>query len=78
MDFKTSLIIFIPLAILSLFVPIMNNPAPKDCNNYPDGSGGYYSKCKDEYVSLITKWKIERELKKAGTDNSDNELRRTL
>lgn len=61
--FKIALFLFIPLAIISLFVPVVSNPAPKDCTNYPDGTGGYYSKCKDEYVSMLKKWKIEKEIK---------------
>jgi hypothetical protein len=67
--FKIALFFFVPMALASLFVPIMTNPAPKDCNNYPDGSGGYYSKCKDEYVSMIKKWKIEGELKRTQKTN---------
>jgi hypothetical protein len=59
-----AIVLFVPLALVSLFVPIVTNPAPKDCNNYSDGTGGYYLKCKDEYVSMVKKWKIEKELKK--------------
>jgi hypothetical protein len=66
---KIALFFFVPLALISLFVPVMTNPAPKDCNNYPDGSGGYYLKCKDEYVSMIKKWKIEKEIEKTSKTN---------
>lgn len=37
------------------FVPIVPNPNPVDCTNYPDGTGGYYPKCKDEHINLYTK-----------------------
>ncbi len=67
--FKIALFFFVPLAFISLFVPIMTNPAPKDCNNYSDGTGGYYLKCKDEYVSMIKKWKIEKEIKNSPQGN---------
>ncbi len=43
------------IAFAFLFVPIVTNPNPVDCNNYPDGTGGYYSKCKDEHINLYTK-----------------------
>lgn len=48
------------LAVVSLFVPIVTNPAPKDCNNYPDGTGGYYLKCKDEHITMYQKWKLPK------------------
>lgn len=47
-------------ALGSIFLPIVTNPNPKDCNNYPDGTGGYYSKCKDEHITLYQKWKIPK------------------
>ena len=47
-------------ALCSLFLPIVTNPNPIDCNNYPDGTGGYYLKCKDEQISLYKKWKIPK------------------
>lgn len=46
---------------ISLFLPVVTNPNPIDCNNYPDGTGGYYSKCKDENISLIQKWKLPKD-----------------
>ena len=50
---------FIGLILLivagSFFLPIVTNPNPVDCNNYPDGTGGYYLQCKDEYINLYTK-----------------------
>jgi hypothetical protein len=49
------------IAGLSFFVPVMTNPNPTDCNNYPDGAGGYYLKCKDEHISLIKKWKLPKD-----------------
>jgi hypothetical protein len=44
------------VAFAFLFVPIVPKPDPTDCNNYPDGTGGYYSECKDKYINLYTKW----------------------
>lgn len=43
------------LALGSFFVPVVTNPNPVDCNNYPDGTGGYYLKCKDEHITLFKK-----------------------
>lgn len=43
------------LVVCSFFVPIVTNPHPTDCNNYLDGAGGYYLKCKDEYITLYKK-----------------------
>lgn len=48
------------VGIVSLFVPVVTNPNPVDCNNYPDGTGGYYLKCKDEHITLYKKWKIPK------------------
>lgn len=48
------------LAGLSLFVPVVTNPNPVDCTNYPDGTGGYYLKCKDEHITMYQKWKIPK------------------
>ncbi len=48
------------VAVLSLFAPIVTNPNPVDCANYPDGSGGYYLKCKDEHITLMQKWKLPK------------------
>lgn len=48
------------VALCSLFAPIVTNPNPVDCNNYPDGSGGYYLKCKDENISLYKKMKLPK------------------
>ncbi len=45
---------------LSLFVPIVKNPNPIDCTNYPDGTGGYYSKCKDEHITLLKKLRLPK------------------
>lgn len=45
------------IAGLSFFLPIVTNPQPVDCTNYPDGTGGYYPQCKDEYINLYTKIK---------------------
>ena len=61
MNIKFSYIIFLLIAILSLFVPIVNNPHPKVCDNYPDGAGGYYSKCKDEYITMFAKLRLKKE-----------------
>jgi hypothetical protein len=47
-------------AVSSIFLPIVTNPNPVDCNNYPDGTGGYYLKCNDEHISLYKKWKIPK------------------
>ena len=52
--------ILLILVGLSFFLPIVTNPNPVDCNNYPDGTGGYYSKCKDEHITLYKKWKIPK------------------
>ncbi len=54
---------YILLAVLagfSFFVPIVTNPSPKNCNNYPDGTGGYYLKCSDEHITLYQKLKIPK------------------
>lgn len=48
------------VALCSLFVPIVTNPNPVDCNNYPDGTGGYYAKCKDEHISMYAKWRLPK------------------
>lgn len=45
---------------LFFFVPIVTNPQPKDCNNYQDGAGGYYLKCKDEHITLYQKLKLPK------------------
>ena len=50
------------IALASIFVPIVTNPKPVNCNNYPDGTGGYYNKCKDEHISLYQKWKLPKGL----------------
>lgn len=47
-------------AVFSLFVPIVTNPNPVDCNNYPDGAGGYYLKCKDEHITLYKKMRLPK------------------
>lgn len=47
---------------LSIFLPIVTNPNPVDCNNYPDGSGGYYLKCKDEHITLYKKWRLPKDV----------------
>lgn len=52
------------VAVCSLFVPIVTNPNPVDCNNYPDGTGGYYLKCKDEHITLWQKMKLPKETAK--------------
>jgi len=57
------ILFYIFLAILagvSLFVPVVTNPNPVDCNNYPDGTGGYYLKCKDEHITLYKKMKLPK------------------
>lgn len=43
--------------VAGLFLPLASNPNPKDCNNYPDGAGGYFLKCKDTHMSLYDKFK---------------------
>jgi hypothetical protein len=58
---KFFLVILGLVAVASLFVPVVTNPNPTDCNNYPDGTGGYYLKCKDEHISLIKKWKLPKD-----------------
>jgi hypothetical protein len=55
-DLKFSFILFAIIAIVFLFVPIVSNDNPVDCNNYPDGAGGYFLKCKDTHMSLFTKF----------------------
>ncbi len=57
---KTAFYLLAPLAVISLFLPLVTNPSPKDCNNYSDGTGGYYLKCKDEYISIYTRNKMKR------------------
>lgn len=52
--------LIIVLGVVSLFVPVVTNPNPSDCDNLPDGTGGYYLKCKDEHISLIKKWSIPK------------------
>jgi hypothetical protein len=59
MNLQFSLILFALIAVASLFVPIVTNPHPVDCNNYSDGTGGYYPKCKDEYITLYAKMKMK-------------------
>jgi len=59
------ILFYVLLAIVgfaSLFVPIVTNPNPTDCNNYPDGTGGYYLKCKDEHITLMQKWKLPKDV----------------
>jgi len=51
-------ILLVAVGFASIFVPIVTNPNPTDCNNYPDGTGGYYLKCKDEHITLYQKWKL--------------------
>jgi hypothetical protein len=48
------------MAGFSFFVPIVTNPNPVDCNNYPDGTGGYYLKCNDEHITLYKKLKLPK------------------
>ncbi len=52
---------------LSLFLPIVTNPNPTDCNNYPDGTGGYYLKCKDEHITLFKKWRLPKDAVQTNT-----------
>jgi hypothetical protein len=52
---KFFFVVLLILMGLSLFVPIVTNPNPVDCNNYPDGTGGYYLKCNDEHITLFKK-----------------------
>jgi hypothetical protein len=59
-SFKFFLVLLVLLGVASLFVPIVTNPNPVDCNNYPDGTGGYYSKCKDEHISMYKKWTLPK------------------
>jgi hypothetical protein len=49
------------LVLGSLFVPVVHNPNPVECNNYPDGTGGYYLKCNDEYITLFKKWTLPKD-----------------
>ncbi len=53
-------ILLAAVAVFSIFIPIVTNPSPTDCNNYPDGTGGYYLQCKDEHISLYKKWKLPK------------------
>ncbi len=55
---KFFFVIILILGIISFFIPIVTNPNPVDCTNYPDGTGGYYSKCKDENITLFKKLRI--------------------
>jgi hypothetical protein len=55
-DLKFSFILFAIIAVIFLFVPIVSNDNPVDCDNLPDGAGGYYLKCKDTHMSLFTKF----------------------
>jgi hypothetical protein len=57
---KFFFVLLVAVGVLSLFVPIVTNPNPVDCNNYPDGTGGYYLKCKDEHISLYKKWTLPK------------------
>lgn len=50
------------LGVLSLFIPVVTNPHPVNCDNYPDGTGGYYLKCKDEHITLFKKWRLPKDL----------------
>jgi hypothetical protein len=54
-------IVLIIVCFSFLFVPIVTNPHPIDCTNYPDGTGGYYLKCNDEHISLYKKWHIPKD-----------------
>lgn len=58
---------FIGLLLLvafgSIFLPIVTNPNPVQCDNFPDGTGGYYLKCRDEYITLYKKLKIPKNVK---------------
>lgn len=61
---STTVVLYVALGVIalaSLFVPIVTNPNPVDCNNYPDGTGGYYNKCQDEHISLYQKWKLPKD-----------------
>jgi hypothetical protein len=58
---KFFLVVLVLLGIGSLFLPIVTNPNPIDCDNYPDGTGGYYSKCKDEHITYLQKLKIPKD-----------------
>lgn len=60
---KFFFVILLLIAGLSLFIPIVTNPNPVDCNNYPDGTGGYYSKCKDEHITMWKKMRLPKDLK---------------
>ncbi len=53
--------LLIILAGLSFFVPVVTNPNPTDCANYPDGAGGYYLKCKDEHITLFQKLRLPKD-----------------
>ncbi len=55
---KFFFVIILILGIISLFIPVVTNPNPVDCTNYPDGTGGYYLKCKDENITLFKKLRI--------------------
>jgi hypothetical protein len=55
--------ILLIIAGLSFFIPIVTNPNPVDCDNYPDGTGGYYSKCKDEHITLFQKLRLPKDVK---------------
>lgn len=70
---KTAFYLLAPIAVASLFVPVIDNPNPRDCNNYPDGAGGYYLKCKDEYISLFTKY-VTLDENNSSTKSGQNEL----
>lgn len=48
------------VAFAFLFVPILARDEQTDCNNYPDGAGGYFLKCKNTHMSLYTKFKESR------------------
>jgi hypothetical protein len=54
--------LLVVLAGLSFFVPVVTNPNPKDCTNYPDGAGGYYLKCKDEHITLFQKLQLPKDV----------------
>jgi hypothetical protein len=59
MYLKTSIVLFALVIISAFFVPIVTNPAPVQCDNIPDGTGGYNPTCKDEYITLYAKLKMK-------------------
>lgn len=58
---KIAFYLLAPLGVISLFVPLVDNPEPKQCSSYSDNAGGYYIKCKDEYISLFSKMRMKKE-----------------